>query len=101
MGLSWIGPGGFNDLIVACHACQPPYVVIGNESKASQALRLICPDTEIHFRITGHDRDMPPTRQGGADRVRWLLPVFRDSQAHILSIANEWLPSGDNAEQLA
>lgn len=78
----------------------PCYVVIGNEVKASQAVRIASPETLVHFRITGHDRDMTPTREGGAERVRWLLPTFLDSRAQLLSIANEWLPSGDDAAQL-
>ncbi len=101
MGLSWLGPGNYGQLIQTCAASHPCYVVVVNEVKAAQEIRRVSPETLVHFRITGHDRDMTPTRVGGAERVRWLLPIFRDSNAQLLSIANEWTPPGDTPEQVA
>lgn len=101
MGLSWIGPGGYGDLLRVVVDTHPCYVVVANEVKASQDVRAASPNTLVHFRVTGHDDIPNPSRATGAERVRWLLPVFRDSRAQLLSIANEWTAPGDNAEQIA
>jgi hypothetical protein len=100
MGLSWLGPGNYGQLVQVCAASRPCYVVIVNEVKAAQEVRRASPETLVHFRITGHDTIPNPSREAGAERVRWLLPVFRDSGAQLLSIANEWTPPGDTPEQV-
>ena len=88
MGFYFAGPGGYGPLIFACQQCQPDLVVIGNEYKAVHDVKAVSRNTQIVYRVTGHDFEIDPAK------AHDLLPRLRAEapDADYYSIANEIVP---------
>lgn len=111
MGLHWIGPGAFGDVIDVVRACKPPLVLCVNElDKIVPAIK----DASSQTIVVGRMRDdgtrfpqaIPITGTPALDyhigRKRFLdlWTYFANVPADYFSVANEWL-SQDNPTLLA